>query len=174
MDVIESVTPIIVKRHLSILSFKERVSFSLIYLGLIHAFAHLQTELRVANQSLNLNWLADRSACFLEQGGSRDSLRDPWALCLAGFMEPHHLPRACHMATRLAWPYIYQRMMKAYQVLDPGGLVAEKSDKPSSIRGRQRPIISSVETFLWRNYFIFASCSAPPSSSLNTAAGQEG
>lgn len=134
----------------------------------------MQTELRVANQSLNLNWLADRSACFLEQGGSRDSLRDPWALCLAGFMEPQHLPRACHLATRLAWPYIYQRMMKAYQVLDPGGLVADKSDKPSSIRGRQRPIISSVETFLWRNYFIFASCSAPPSSSLNTSAGQEG
>lgn len=28
MDVIESVTPVIVKRHLSILSFKERVNFS--------------------------------------------------------------------------------------------------------------------------------------------------
>lgn len=132
----------------------------------IHTLVCLQTELRVANQSLNLNWLADRGGCFLEQGGSRDSLRDPWALCLAGFMEPHHLPRVCHKATRLAWPYIYQRMMKAYQVLDPGGLVAEKGDKPPSIRGRQRPISSGSESFLWRNYLIFASCCAPPSSSL--------
>lgn len=135
--------------------------------------AVLQTELRVANQSLNLNWLADRAACFLEQGGSRESLRDPWALCLAGLMEPHLLPQACHMAARLAWPYLYQRMMKAYMVLDPSGLMAEKGDRPSSIRGRQRPVISSVETFLWRNYFIFASCSAPPSSSLNSSSGPE-
>ena len=88
-------------------------------------------------------------------------------------MEPHLLPQACRLATRRAWPYLYQRMMKAYNVLDPSGLVAEKGEKPSSMRGRQRPVISSVETFLWRNYFIFASCSAPPSSSLKAPAGQD-
>jgi hypothetical protein len=149
MDVIESVTPVIVKRYLSTLSVNQR------------------TELRVANQSLNLNWLADRAGCFLEQGGSREAMRDPWALCLAGLMEPHLLPQACHMATRLAWPYLYQRMMKAFMVLDPSGLVADKGDKPSSMRGRTRPVINNVDTFLWRNYVIFASCSAPPSSSLS-------
>lgn len=127
--------------------------------------ALLQTELRVANQSLNLTWLADRAACFLEQGGSRAAMRDPWALCLAGLMEPTLLPKACQSATHLAWPYLYHRMVKAYMVLDPGGLVADKGDKPSSMRGKGRPIVSSVETFLWRNYCIFASCSAP--SSLN-------
>lgn len=121
--------------------------------------------MRVANQSLNLNWLADRAACFLEQGGSRESMRDPWALCLAGLMAPHLLPQVCQTAIRLAWPHLYHRMMRAYMILDPNGLVTEKGDKPSSMRGRSRPVISSVETFLWRNYFIFASCSAPPSTS---------
>ena len=133
-------------------------------------FSFSQNELRVANQSLNLNWLADRAGCFLEQGGSREAMRDPWALCLAGLMEPHLLPQACYMATRLAWPRLYHRMVRAYMVLDPSGLVADKGDKPSSMRGRQRPVISSVETFLWRNYFIFASCSAPPSSSQDRLA----
>ena len=128
-------------------------------------FSFPQTELRVTNQALTLTWLADRAACFLEQGGSRAAMRDPWALCLAGLMEPSLLPKACQSATRLAWPYLYHRMAKAYMVLDPAGLVADKGDKPSSMRGKGRPIVSTVETFLWRNYFIFASCSAPPSSS---------
>lgn len=44
----------------------------------------------------------------------------------------------------------------------------EKGDKPPSIKGR-RPVISSVEMFLWRNYLIFVSCTAPPSTSLNAS-----
>ncbi|CAI8040481.1 Protein furry homolog [Geodia barretti] len=151
MDIIELATPAIVKRYLSTLSVAQR------------------TELRVTNQALTLTWLADRAACFLEQGGSRAAMRDPWALCLAGLMEPSLLPKACQSATRLAWPYLYHRMAKAYMVLDPAGLVADKGDKPSSMRGKGRPIVSTVETFLWRNYFIFASCSAPPSSSQESS-----
>lgn len=164
MDVIESVTPVIIKRYLSTLSFSQRVSHISVHCAIIDN-SLFQNELRVANQILTLNWLADRAACFLEQGGSRQAMRDPWALCLAGLMEPRLLPQACHLATRLAWPHLYHRMMKAFIALDPAGLVADKGDKPSSMRGRGRPVVSSVETFLWRNYFIFASCSAPPSSS---------
>lgn len=126
-----------------------------------------QTELRVANQNLTPAWLADRGPCFLQQGGNRESLQDPWALCLAGLMEPHLLPKMCPVVVQLAWPYIYQRMLRAYNVLDPSGMMAEKGEKPSSIRNRQRPTIYSnvVETFLMRNYLICASCVAPPSSS---------
>ena len=39
----------------------------------------------------------------------------------------------------------------------------EKGDRPPSLKGR-RPVITSVEMFLWRNYLIFLSCTAPPSS----------
>ena len=83
-------------------------------------FSLQQTELRFTSHSLNLTWLADRSACFLEQGGNRDSLRDAWTQCLAGLLEPHMLPDACPTSVRIAWPYAFNRMVKAYAVLDPG------------------------------------------------------
>ena len=38
----------------------------------------------------------------------------------------------------------------------------DKGDRPSSLKGR-RPVITSLEMFLWRNYLIFTSCTAPPS-----------
>ncbi len=79
-----------------------------------------QIELRLSHQSLNLSWMADRSSCFLEQGGSRDSLRDAWVQCLAGLLEPHLLPEVCPASVHIAWPYMFQRMGKAYAVLDPG------------------------------------------------------
>jgi len=79
-----------------------------------------QSELRQAHQPLNINRMADRTSCFLEQGGSRDSLRDAWAQCLAGLLEPHLLPEVCPTAIHIAWPYAYQRMCKAYAILDPG------------------------------------------------------
>ena len=44
----------------------------------------------------------------------------------------------------------------------------EKGDRPASIKGR-RPVFSSVEMFLWRNYLIFVSCTAPPSTSLHAS-----
>lgn len=77
-----------------------------------------QTELRLS--SLNITWLADRSSCFLEQGGSRENLRDAWTQCLAGLLEPHVLPDACPTSLHIAWPYAFHRMVKAYAVLDPG------------------------------------------------------
>ena len=79
-----------------------------------------QSELRLSHQSLNLTWMADRSSVFLEQGGSRDSLRDAWAQCLAGLLEPQLLPKLCPSAVLIAWPYSLQRMNRAYAVLDPG------------------------------------------------------
>lgn len=39
----------------------------------------------------------------------------------------------------------------------------DKGDRPPSLKGR-RPVITSLEMFLWRNYLIFTSCTAPPSS----------
>ena len=68
----------------------------------------------------NLFWMADRSAIFLEQGGSRNSLRDAWAQCIAGLLEPHLLPAQCPTAVTIAWPYVVDRMKKAYFKLDPG------------------------------------------------------
>lgn len=88
-------------------------------------------------------------------------------------MEPHLLPKECPTAIKLAWPNFYHRMQKAYNILDPSGMVSDRGERPSSIRGRQRPIISSVETFLWRNYLIFASCSAPPSGSLSFSSSSD-
>lgn len=44
----------------------------------------------------------------------------------------------------------------------------EKGDRPPSLKGR-RPIMSNVEMFLWRNYLIFLSCTAPPSTSLQAS-----
>ena len=158
------------------LSLPPSLSLSL-SLSLSHTHTHTHThqaELRgVANLSLNLTWLADRAACFLEYGGNRESLRDPWALCLAGLMEPHLLHCSSPTALRLAWPYFYHRMQKAYNVLDPSGMVSEKGEKPSSIRGKQRPTISSVETFLWRNYLIAACCSATSSTELSLSGSSE-
>jgi len=148
MDMIERATPTIIKRYLATLSVKER------------------TELRLS--SLNITWLADRSSCFLEQGGSRENLRDAWTQCLAGLLEPHVLPDACPTSLHIAWPYAFHRMVKAYAVLDPGGVAHDKGDKPPSLKGR-RPVISSIEMFLWRNYLIFTSCTAPPSTSPQTS-----
>ena len=91
--------------------------------GLSHTHTHTytqQTELRLTHQSLNLTWMADRSSCFLEQGGSRDSLRDAWAQCLAGLLEPHQLPELCPTSVHIAWPHAFHRMTKAYYILDPG------------------------------------------------------
>lgn len=79
-----------------------------------------QTELHLGRHGLNLTWMADRSSCFLEQGGSRDSLRDAWTQCLAGLLEPDLLPTMCPSSIHIAWPYAYNRMVKAYGVLDPG------------------------------------------------------
>lgn len=84
---------------------------------------HLQSELRLAHQNLNIYWMADRTSCFLEQGGSRDGLRDAWAQCVAGLLEPHLLPEVCPTSVHIAWPYAYHRMYKAYAVLDPGLVV---------------------------------------------------
>lgn len=81
---------------------------------------HAQSELRTSHQGLNIYWMADRTSCFLEQGGSRDSLRDAWAQCLAGLLEPHLLPEVCPTSVHIAWPYAYHRMCKAYAILDPG------------------------------------------------------
>ena len=98
-----------------------RIPLSLSLLPLLSPLPALQqTELRFTSHSLNLTWLADRSACFLEQGGNRDSLRDAWTQCLAGLLEPHLLPDACPTSVRIAWPYAFHRMVKAYAVLDPG------------------------------------------------------
>ena len=83
-------------------------------------FAHYQAEVRLSPQNINLTWMADRSSCFLEQGGNRDSLRDAWALCLAGLLEPNLLPEMCPTSVHIAWPYVFYRMGKAYAVLDPG------------------------------------------------------
>ncbi len=44
----------------------------------------------------------------------------------------------------------------------------EKGDRPPSLKGR-RPVMSTVEMFLWRNYLIFLSCTAPPSTSLQAS-----
>ena len=86
----------------------------------VHCFLYFQNELRLGHHGLNLIWMADRSSCFLEQGGSRDSLRDAWTQCLAGLLEPHLLPDMCPSSIHIAWPYAYNRMVKAYGVLDPG------------------------------------------------------
>lgn len=48
------------------------------------------------------------------------------------------------------------------------GVAHDKGDKPPSLKGR-RPVISSIEMFLWRNYLIFTSCTAPPSTSPQTS-----
>ena len=74
----------------------------------------------MSHHGLNIYWMADRTSCFLEQGGSRDSLRDAWAQCLAGLLEPNLLPDVCPTSLHIAWPYAYHRMGKAYAILDPG------------------------------------------------------
>ena len=79
-----------------------------------------QMDLRAIQHNLNLGWLSDRPACFLEHGGSRESLRDAWSQCLVGLLKPGFLPARSSLSVRLTWPYILQRMTKAYSVLDPG------------------------------------------------------
>ena len=79
-----------------------------------------QSELRLGHHGLNIYWMADRTSCFLEQGGSRDSLRDAWAQCVAGLLEPQLLPEVCPTSIHIAWPYAYHRMCKAYAIVDPG------------------------------------------------------
>ena len=47
--------------------------------------------------------------------------------------------------------------------LSCSGIGHEKGDRPASLKAR-RPVMSSLEMFLWRNYLIFVSCTAPPST----------
>lgn len=109
-------------------------------------------------------WLADRNACFLEHGGSKESLRDAWSQCIVGLLEHSVLPSSCPLAIQLTWPYILNRMMKAYSVIDSNFIPHERTDRPPQLRIPRVPFISQPELFLWRNYLFFACCTAPPSS----------
>ena len=122
-------------------------------------------DLRVNQQNLTLWWLSDRSACFLEHGGARESLRDAWSQCIVGLLEPEVLPASSPLAIRLTWPYILHRMMKAYTVIDPSFIVPERLDRPPLLRNPRGGFVSQPEMFLWRNYLFFACCTAPPSFS---------
>lgn len=58
--------------------------------------------------------------------------------------------------------------MKAPVICFCSFVAHEKGDRPPSLKGR-RPVMSTVEMFLWRNYLIFLSCTAPPSTSLQAS-----
>ena len=61
----------------------------------------MQADLRVNLHNLNLWWLADRNACFLEHGGGKESLRDAWSQCIIGLMEQTVLPASCPLAVQV-------------------------------------------------------------------------
>ena len=119
---------------------------------------------------MNLWWLADRSACFLEVGGGRSTLRDAWSQCIVGLLEPSILPTQCPRAVQLTWPYILQRMLKAYYIVDPSS-ASERPDRLPTLRNPRGGYVSQPELFLWRNYLFFACSIAPPSSSPMTHIG---
>ncbi|XP_065885600.1 protein furry homolog isoform X2 [Dysidea avara] len=152
IDVIDDVTPTIIERYLSTLSAKEAAELS--------------------NQNLTLSWLADRRTSLLEEGASRYHLKDAWSLCISGLLDPSLLPQMCPTAIRCTWQYVVHRMQKVFQVIDPGFSAGELSHKGST-RGRKtaNPApTSSVEVFLWRNYLLFAACTAPPTSAQEVVA----
>ena len=91
-------------------------------------------------------------------------MRDAWSQCIVGLLEPSMLPSHCPLAVQLTWPYIIQRMLKAYYVVDPGS-ASERPDRLPVLRNPRGGYVSQPEMFLWRNYLFFACCTAPPSTS---------
>lgn len=74
------------------------------------------------------------------------------------------LPAQCPIAVQRTWPYILQRMLKAYYIVDPSS-ASERPDRFPTLRNPRGGYVAQPELFLWRNYLFFACCIAPPSSS---------
>ncbi|XP_062513570.1 protein furry homolog-like isoform X2 [Corticium candelabrum] len=117
--------------------------------------------------SVDLNWLADQpsvipDSSFVESGRARPSSNgsiDPWSTCLAGMLEMKYLPTCCPSALRCSWPAVFQRMVAAYSMIDPGFNVSDPSSKGSVARGKK--LSNTEDICLWRNYLVFACCIAP-------------
>ena len=78
--------------------------------------------------TVDMMWLADqpsvvpRADSMESQLGSAGHVVDidPWSTCLAGTLEMKYLPTCCPSALRCSWPAIFQRMIAAYSLIDPG------------------------------------------------------
>jgi hypothetical protein len=96
-----------------------------------HWFATLPPQQKANLQqmsSVDIIWLADQpsvisDSSYVESGRFRsngDGAIDPWSTCLAGMLEMKYLPTCCPSALRCSWPAVFQRMVAAYSMIDPG------------------------------------------------------
>nr|XP_057935004.1 protein furry homolog isoform X2 [Doryrhamphus excisus] len=83
------------------------------------------------------------------------SVKDPWVLCMYGFLRQDHLPKHCPAALSYAWPYAFTRMQTLMPVVDPNNPVNAKKTSTSG----------STDNYvtLWRNYLILCLAVAKPS-----------
>jgi hypothetical protein len=135
-----------------------------------HWFATLPPQQKANLQqmsSVDIIWLADQpsvisDSSYVESGRFRsngDGAIDPWSTCLAGMLEMKYLPTCCPSALRCSWPAVFQRMVAAYSMIDPGFNVSDPSSKVSVARGKK--LSNTEDLCLWRNYLVFACCIAP-------------
>lgn len=83
-----------------------------------------------AMASIDLQWIADRSACIWTAGlhedgnlknGSSFNLNafDPWSICLFGFLERDRLLTHCPTVVSHSWPLVFNRVNTLFPVIDP-------------------------------------------------------
>lgn len=95
---------------------------------------HLPATEKAAAQAvssvIDLQWLADRSACIWTAGlhedgnlknGSSFNLNsiDPWSICLFGFLERDRILSLCPTVVSHSWPVVFNRVNTLFPVIDP-------------------------------------------------------
>lgn len=94
---------------------------------------HLPAAEKSAAQAavvIDLQWIADRSACIWTSGLHEDgnvkngssfniNLVDPWSICLFGFLEKDRLLSVCPTVISHTWPVIFNRVNTLFPIIDP-------------------------------------------------------
>ncbi|KAF5278115.1 hypothetical protein FQR65_LT03631 [Abscondita terminalis] len=121
-----------------------------------------------AMSSIDLQWLADRSACIWTAGlhedgnlknGSSFNLNsfDPWSACLFGFLERDRVLSLCPTVINHSWPVVFTRVNTLFPVIDPTPVNDNRASLLRSSTTVRKPVNErDVYIHLWKNYVTFA------------------
>ncbi|XP_031346669.1 protein furry isoform X1 [Photinus pyralis] len=138
---------------------------------------HLPAAEKAAAQamsSIDLQWLADRSACIWTAGlhedgnlknGSSFNLNvfDPWSIYLFGFLERDRILGLCPTVVNHSWPIIFTRVNTLFPVIDPTPVNDNRASLLRSSAAVRKPTNErDVYIHLWKNYVTFAFRVVPP------------
>ncbi|XP_025832530.1 protein furry homolog [Agrilus planipennis] len=141
-------------------------------------FPHLPATEKAAAQSVanvDLQWLADRSACVWTAGLHEDgnavkntsgfnlTSADPWSICLFGFLEKDRILGVCHAAVTHSWPIVFTRVNTLFPVIDPTPVNDNRASLLRSSTNVKKTVNErDIYIHLWKNYVTFAFRVVPP------------